>query len=58
MTDEDRKTLDGLYQSTFKLGKSLGGVKENLVAGGKIVDVLTNSAENLYPLQKVLLTAA
>ncbi|MCI8944571.1 MAG: hypothetical protein HFE33_02695 [Clostridia bacterium] len=40
MTDEDRKTLDGLYQSTFKLGKSLGGVKENLVAGGKIVDGL------------------
>lgn len=40
ITDEDRKTLDGLYQATYKLGKSLGGVKESLVSGGKIVDGL------------------
>ena len=40
LSEEDRKTLDGLYQSTFKLAKSLGGVKESLVAGGKIVDGL------------------
>ncbi len=40
LSEEDRNTLDGLYQSTFKLGKSLGQVKESLVAGGKIVDGL------------------
>lgn len=40
LSEEDRKTLDGLYQSTFKLAKSLGGVKESLVNGGKIVDGL------------------
>ena len=37
ITDEERKNLDGLYQSTFKLGKSLGEVKESLVARHKIV---------------------
>lgn len=37
LTDEDRNNLDGLYQATYKLGKSLGGVKESLVAGKKIV---------------------
>lgn len=40
LSEEDRKTLDGLYQSTFKLAKSLGSVKESLVSGGKIVDGL------------------
>lgn len=38
ITDEERKNLDGLYQSTYKLGKSLGEVKESLVAGNKIVE--------------------
>ena len=38
ITGEDRKNLDGLYQTTYKLSKSLGGVKENLVAGQKIVE--------------------
>ncbi|MDE6275573.1 MAG: germination protein YpeB [Clostridia bacterium] len=40
LSEEDRNTLDGLYQATFKLGKSLGSVKESLVSGGKIVDGL------------------
>ena len=40
LSEEDRNTLDGLYQSTFKLSKSLGQVKESLVAGNKIVDGL------------------
>ena len=40
LSEEDRKTLDGLYQSTFRLAKSLGSVKESLVNGGKIVDGL------------------
>ncbi|MDE6614477.1 MAG: germination protein YpeB, partial [Clostridia bacterium] len=30
--------LDGLYQSPYKLAKSLGEVKESLVAGNKIVE--------------------
>ncbi|MDE7336951.1 MAG: germination protein YpeB, partial [Clostridia bacterium] len=38
ITDEERSNLDGLYQSTYKLGKALGGVKESLVAGNKIVE--------------------
>ncbi len=40
LSNEDRKTLDGLYQSTYKLSKALGSVKESLVSGGKIVDGL------------------
>ena len=38
ITDEERSNLDGLYQSTYKLSKSLGEVKESLVAGNKIVE--------------------
>ena len=40
LSEEDRNTLDGLYQATFKLAKSLGKVKESLVSGGKIIDGL------------------
>lgn len=40
LTGEDRNTLDGLYQATYKLNKSLGSVKESLVAGGRIIDGL------------------
>ncbi len=45
ISEEDRKTLDGLYQSTFKLGKSLGKVKEKLVEGGRIIDGLNKLNE-------------
>ena len=38
ITEEERNNLDGLYQSTYKLAKSLGEVKESLVAGNKIVE--------------------
>lgn len=38
ISDEERANLDGLYQATYKLGLSLGAVKESLVAGNMIIE--------------------